>query len=63
MRHFAKGPDMAVVIQQLDVETQPAPPPVAPPPVGAVEMTGIDETALATALQRQAWRSERLLAD
>lgn len=55
---------MAVVIEELEVQTQPQP--VAPPSPPAGEGQGggeVDERALHAALAREAWRHERLAAD
>lgn len=54
---------MAVVIEELDVQTQP--PPAAPALADAAASTRaeLDEAALQAALQREAWRLERLMAD
>lgn len=55
---------MAVVIEELDVQTQ-APP--AAPTALADDATrgnpGLNEVALQATLQREAWRLERLNAD
>ncbi len=54
---------MAVVIEELDVQTQP--PPAAPPLADAAASAnpGLDEHALQAALQRETWRLDRLMAD
>ncbi len=54
---------MAVVIEELEVQTQP--PPTTPPLADAAASTRaeLDESALQAALQREAWRLDRLLAD
>lgn len=54
---------MAVVIEELDVQTQP--PPAAPALAEAASSAppALDEAALQAALQREAWRQERLMAD
>ena len=54
---------MAVVIEELEVQAQPQP---AAPPASANEGQGggaqVDERALHAALEREAWRHERLAA-
>lgn len=54
---------MAVVIEELDVHTQP--PPAVPALADAASSAppAMDEAALQAALQREAWRLERLMAD
>ncbi len=54
---------MAVVIEELEVQTQP--PPTTPPLAEAAASAnpGLDESALQAALLREAWRLERLMAD
>jgi len=56
---------MAVVIEELEVQTQQQP--AAPPESSAAERQGgggeVDERALQAALAREAWRHERLAAD
>jgi len=56
---------MAVVIEELEVQTQPQP--AAPPESSAAERQGgggeVDERALQAALAREDWRHERLAAD
>lgn len=54
---------MAVVIEELEVQTQS--PPAAPTAAPTAEGPGgeIDERALHAALAREAWRQERLAAD
>lgn len=54
---------MAVVIEELDVQTQP--PPAAPALADAATGASaeLDEAALQAALQREAWRVDRLAAD
>ena len=55
---------MAVVIEELDVQTLPAPEtPAAPANEAAGANAALNEAALQTALQREAWRLERLAAD
>lgn len=55
---------MAVVIEELEVQTLPPPQaPGAPANEAAGANTALIEAALQTALQREAWRLERLAAD
>lgn len=55
---------MAVVIEELEVQTQPQP--ASPPSSASGQGQGgdaVDERALQAALSREAWRQERLAAD
>lgn len=54
---------MAVVIEELDVQTQPPPTTPALAEAAASTRAELDEAALQAALQREAWRLERLMAD
>ncbi len=54
---------MAVVIEELDVQTQPPPAAPALADAAASASAELDEAALQAALQREAWRLDRLLAD
>lgn len=54
---------MAVIINELEVITEPAPPTTPPPaPDGGGEPEP-DLRALQALLAREAWRAERLLSD
>jgi len=54
---------MAVVIEELDVQTQPPPAAPALADAAASASAELDEAALQAALQREAWRVDRLAAD
>jgi len=55
---------MAVVIEELEVQTQPSQEaPAAPTTEVAGANTALMEATLQTVLQREAWRLERLAAD
>lgn len=55
---------MAVVIEELDVQTLPSPEaPAAPASEAAGANAALMEAALQAVLQREAWRLERLAAD
>lgn len=54
---------MAVVIEELDVQTQPPPAAPALADAAASASAELDEATLQTALQREAWRLDRLAAD
>jgi len=56
---------MAVVIEELEVQTQPQPaaPPASLPTEGQGSGGDVDERALLAALAREAWRHDRLAAD
>jgi hypothetical protein len=56
---------VAVVIEELEVQTQPQPaaPPAAANDGGGGGAGAVDERALQAALAREAWRHERLGAD
>jgi hypothetical protein len=56
--------NMAVVIEELDVQTQAPPPAPATLAADAAQASpALDEHALQAALQREAWRLARLAAD
>ena len=54
---------MAVVIEELDVQTQPPPAAPALADAAASASAELDEATLQAALQREAWRVDRLAAD
>jgi hypothetical protein len=55
---------MAVVIEELEAQTQAPPPAPATLAADAANAApGLDEPALEAALQREAWRLDRLAAD